>query len=120
MSLLKMLLEAPACLAGIVDDIEELPFPTVMYKQTGEVDSYHSNTFSDLAQMIGDDSSPSQLSSLWPTFRNYPKHGAHDVPNLTIANIEYNFPRQVLIAGGQPAAAPDTPLKLTDDDGVRC
>ena len=67
-SLLKMLEDVP-CVHGIVDDIEQLPFPTVMYKQTGEVDSYHSNTFSGLAQMIGDDSSPSQLSSLWPTFR---------------------------------------------------
>ena len=53
-SLLKMLKDAP-CIEGIVDDIEQLPFPTVMFKQTGEVDSYHSNTFPDLAQMIGDE-----------------------------------------------------------------
>jgi hypothetical protein len=114
-SLQRMLRAAPGCMAGVVDDIEQLPFPATMYLQAGGVDTYHSHSFDDVAQMIGgggNGSSPHGsrrvLESIWPTFVDWPSTGAHQAHNLTMANIEYNFPKPLplnLSAASAAAAA---------------
>jgi hypothetical protein len=93
------LLSSYSYISGIVDDIEELPFPAVSYSVDG-VASVH--TFSDLEERIGNQ--PSQ-SSGWPVFKDWPAVGDHDVSNLNIENIEYNFPNLSLDITGTPSAS---------------
>ena len=74
--------------------------------------------------MIGGNSSvggastqPSPRLALWPSFSNWPTRGAHVAPNLTMANIEYNYPQAIVMStpGGPPVPALDSPLALTDE-----
>lgn len=96
-TLLRVLKGAPGCVAGVLDDIEELPFPLTSYTQAGSVDSYHSNNLSNLLGMIGTRAPAGDL--LWPSFADWPTRGAHRVPDLTIETIEYNFPKLSLQIG---------------------
>lgn len=104
-TLLRLLRSAPTCTAGVMDDIESLPFPLKSYGATGGSDSYHTMLFPDLPEMIGTKAPAEPRLPHWPPFVDWPHKGAHRVPNLTIENIEYNFPKQVvqLGAGGSPA-----------------
>jgi hypothetical protein len=139
-SLRELLRRGAGCLAGVVDDVEQLPFPTTMYMQAGGPDSYHSNNFSDLVQMIGSgvvdvpvDSAPppplpsavspagnasTPLAGLWRTFTDWPSSGGHAVPNLTMTNIEFNYPQVVNITRASAAptgrAEPYPQVALTD------
>jgi hypothetical protein len=105
-SLHETLLAAPGCLAGVVDDIEEKPFPVTMYLQTGGIDRYHSSQFPDTVQMVGGNGKAinSSLAELWPQFSDWPRRGSHSVPNLTLENIEYNFPLAVTFSDAAPVA----------------
>ena len=81
-----MLVNTPE-ICGIVDDIEEQPFPVKQYTVDGEP-GHH--VFNDLNERIG--TSPSQ-STVFPVFKNWPSTNSHDVNDLNIENIEYNFPQ---------------------------
>eukprot|EP01043_Picozoa_sp_COSAG02_P002286 COSAG02_NODE_52_length_44175_cov_97.989654_18_plen_608_part_00 len=111
-TLMRLLLSTPACTAGVMDDIESLPFPLKSYDATGGVDSYHSTLYPDLPEMIGTSRSAASQLSHWPPFVDWPKRGAHQVPNLTIENIEYNFPKQVLQVGAGGGLEKQKQLRL--------
>jgi hypothetical protein len=73
-------------LTGISDDIEHAPLPEITYSTDGVASTY---TFSDLEERIGNQTAE---SSGWPVFKDWPATDDHDVSNLTMENIEFNFP----------------------------
>jgi hypothetical protein len=79
---------------GIDDDMELYPWPTKTYNEQGEEEFYPhkelvANAPDDIEHRIG----TADAGSSWRTFKDHPSAGAHDVPDLTIENIEYNFPK---------------------------
>lgn len=89
-------------ISGISDDIEEGTFPSTTYSEDGTATVH---TFSDLEYRIGNQT---PQSSGWPVFKNYPTTGAHNVSNLTIDNIEFNFPVRTIGSAANTTTAPDT------------
>jgi hypothetical protein len=80
-------------LVGIFDDIELHPWPTRIYKENGDELAYPwkeciANSPNDYEYRIGNAS----MGSSWRTFKDHPSDGYHDVSDLTMENIEYNFP----------------------------
>jgi hypothetical protein len=80
-------------LVGILDDIELYPWPTRIYEDNGDELLYPkketiANAPNDYKNRIGTE----DAGTSWRTFKDHPSDGYHDVENLTIENIEYNFP----------------------------
>jgi hypothetical protein len=80
-------------LVGILDDMELYPWPTRAYWPNGDERSYPKKEFmsrspDDIEQRIGTE----DAGTSWRTFKDHPSDGYHDVPDLTMENIEYNFP----------------------------
>ncbi len=81
-------------LVGIDDDIELYPWPTKTYDADGTEQVYPhkewiANSPDDYDYRIG----TADAGSSWRTFKDHPSDGYHDVPDLSIENIEYNFPK---------------------------
>lgn len=81
-------------LVGIDDDIEYYPWPTKIYKADGTERLYPrkeliANTPDDYEHRIGTE----DADTSWRTFMDHPSDGYHYVPDLTIEQIEYNFPQ---------------------------
>jgi len=81
-------------LVGIDDDIELYPWPTKTYDADGTEQDYPqkewiANSPNDYEYRIG----TADAGSSWRTFKDHPSDGTHDVQDLTIENIEYNFPK---------------------------
>jgi hypothetical protein len=81
-------------LVGILDDIEVSLWPTRAYWANGVERFYPDKEFmtrspEDIEERIG----PAAAGSSWRTFKDHPSDGYHDVPDLTMENIEFNFPK---------------------------
>lgn len=88
------LLAQSGYLAGIEDDIELYPWPTRTFTVDGTEEPYPRKDFvanspNDYEYRIGN----ADAGSTWRTFKDHPGEGYHDVANLTIENIKYNFPQ---------------------------
>ena len=87
--------------AGVLDDIEQPPWPRRSWTATGSPSTYN---FSDLDERLGNRPS---ASPDWPSFADWPVANAHrhlpGMDRLSIEALQFNNPR--LIQTAQPTAS---------------